>query len=137
MQLTFTIDTLEQACKQIWEAGKAYKTWAFYGDMGAGKTTFIHKLCEILGVTSTISSPTYPIINEYESRVAGVIYHMDWYRIKSEQEAIEAGIEDCMYSGNYCFIEWPQKAETLLPEKIFKLTLSLIDFNTRKIEIEA
>ena len=137
MQLTFTIDTLEETCKQIWEAGKKFKTWVFYGDMGVGKTTFIHKLCETLGVTSTVSSPTYGIINEYESRVAGVIYHMDWYRIKSEQEAIEAGIEDSIYSGNYCFIEWPQKAETLLPEKIFKLTLSLIDFETRKIVTNA
>ena len=136
MQLKFTIDTLEQTCHHVWEAGKTYKIWLFYGDMGAGKTTFIHKLCETLGVTSTVSSPTYAIINEYESPVAGVIYHMDWYRIKSEHEAIEAGIEDCIYSDNYCFIEWPQKAETLLPEKIFKLTLSLIDFKTRKIIFE-
>lgn len=137
MQFTFTIDTLQQVAEQVWQAGKSFKVWAFYGEMGTGKTTFIHKLSETLGVTASISSPTYAIINEYESPVAGIIYHMDWYRIKSEQEAIEAGIEDCLYSNNYCFVEWPQKAESLLPDNIFKITISLVDTNTRSISIDA
>lgn len=133
MQLTFTIESIRQACSEVWNAGKAYKVWAFYGEMGTGKTTFVHHLCEMLGVTSAISSPTYSIINEYESIIAGTIYHMDWYRLKDEQEAIEAGVEDCLYSGNLCLIEWPQKAEALLPRNTLKLQLNLVEDDTRRI----
>ncbi|HEX8331575.1 MAG TPA: tRNA (adenosine(37)-N6)-threonylcarbamoyltransferase complex ATPase subunit type 1 TsaE [Segetibacter sp.] len=136
MQITFTIETIKEACKQVWEAGKAYEVWAFYGDMGSGKTTFIHHLCETLGVTSAISSPTYAIINEYESTTTGTIYHMDWYRLKDENEAIEAGVEDCLYSNNLCLVEWAQKAESLLPEKSFQLKIELVDFATRRISFD-
>lgn len=133
MHLTFTIDTIKEVCSKVLDHGKAHKVWAFYGDMGAGKTTFIHQLCESLGVTSSISSPTYAIINEYESSSGEIIYHMDWYRLKNEQEAVEAGVEDCLYSGRQCFVEWPEKAEAILPADHFKLLLETIDFNKRKI----
>ena len=132
MNLIFTIDSINDACKKVFDAGKGYKVWAFYGDMGAGKTTFIYHLCNILGVTSTISSPTYSIINEY-SCGDKIIYHMDWYRLKDEREAIETGIEDHLYSGRLCLVEWPQKAEALLPEDHFKIILESIDFDKRKI----
>jgi tRNA threonylcarbamoyladenosine biosynthesis protein TsaE len=133
MKITFVLENMRHVCDLLWDAGKAYKVWAFYGEMGSGKTTLIHHLCETLGVTSSISSPTYAIINEYESDAAGIIYHMDWYRLKSEQEAIEAGIEECIYSGNLCLVEWPEKAETLLPEQCFKLRIDLVDSVTREI----
>jgi tRNA threonylcarbamoyladenosine biosynthesis protein TsaE len=133
MKVSFTINNISKACKAVWDAGKSKKVWAFYGEMGAGKTTFIHHLCELIGVTSTISSPTYALINEYECKDATIIYHMDWYRLKSEQEAIEAGIEDCLYSGNFCLVEWPQKAEGLLPDDVFKITIKLTDSETREI----
>jgi tRNA threonylcarbamoyladenosine biosynthesis protein TsaE len=136
MQITFTIDTIKQACKQVWEAGSQYKVWTFYGEMGSGKTTFIHHLCEVLGVSSSISSPTYSIINEYESSVAGTIYHMDWYRLKDTNEAIEAGVEDCLYSNNVCLVEWPQKAESLLPEQCSRVKIEVVDFATRRISFD-
>ena len=137
MEISFTIDTIKEACTTIWNDGKAFKVWAFYGDMGSGKTTFIHHLCETLEVKSAISSPTYSIINEYESAEAGTIYHMDWYRLKSEQEALEAGVEECLFSGNLCLVEWPQKAEPLLPEHIFKINIEVIDDKTRKISTQS
>jgi tRNA threonylcarbamoyladenosine biosynthesis protein TsaE len=136
MQITFTTETIKEACTQVWEAGKAHNVWAFYGDMGSGKTTFIHHLCHVLGVTSAISSPTYAIINEYESTTAGTIYHMDWYRLKDENEAIEAGVEDCLYSNSLCLVEWAQKAESLLPQKSLRLKIELVDFATRRISFD-
>ena len=135
MQLTFTIDTIKDTCIKVLDSGKADNIWAFYGDMGVGKTTFIHYLCDLLGVTSPISSPTYSIINEYKIKEEEILYHMDWYRLKDEREAVEAGVEECLYSGHLCFIEWPQKAAVLLPENYFRLTLQTIDFDTRKITV--
>ena len=79
---------------------------AFHGEMGAGKTTFIHALCEAMGVKEAISSPTFSIINEYSTTAGQTIYHLDLYRIKDENEAINAGVEDCLYSGNTCLVEW-------------------------------
>jgi len=133
MQFTFTIDSIKQTCKQVWEVGKTHKVWAFYGEMGAGKTTFIHNLCEYLDVTSAISSPTYAIINEYESSKAGVIYHMDWYRLKDEEEALQAGVEDCLLSGHFCLIEWPERAADLLPDDCWRLWITLENEQTRRI----
>jgi tRNA threonylcarbamoyladenosine biosynthesis protein TsaE len=100
--------------------------------MGAGKTTFIHALCENLGVTSAIGSPTYSIINEYLA-VNGTIFHMDWYRMKDEEEALEAGVEDALFSGNFCLVEWPERASQLLPEDTHHITIKVIDEKTRQI----
>ncbi len=104
--------------------------------MGAGKTTFIHSLCTALQVTEAVSSPTFAIINEYYSPVAGIIYHMDWYRLKDEEEALQAGVEDCLYSGNYCFIEWPEKAEGILPADALQIHIEAIDEQTRRLMVE-
>lgn len=133
MQITFTLETISRACEQVWAAGQSYNVWAFYGEMGAGKTTFIHNLCEFLGTTSTVSSPTYSIINEYESAKAGVIYHMDWYRLNTEVEAIEAGVEECLYSKNLCLVEWPEKAKALLPDRVFNVVIKLINGDERVV----
>jgi tRNA threonylcarbamoyladenosine biosynthesis protein TsaE len=130
---TYNIREIDKTALSVWEAGKDYKAWAFYAPMGAGKTTLIHAICELLDVTEAVSSPTFALINEYSSPDAGTIFHMDWYRLKDEQEAIHAGMEDAILSNNYCFIEWPEKAEALLPDKVFRINIELVDENTRKI----
>lgn len=133
MELTFSMADIKETAEKLFEAAKDKKVWAFHGQMGAGKTTFIHYLCEYLGVTSAISSPTYSIINEYESAIAGKIYHMDWYRMKDEEEAIQAGVEDCLYSGNLCLIEWPERAEGLLPLDAIHIEIEILNEMKRRV----
>jgi len=133
MEVVFTIDFIKQAAKELWQQNQSKKVWAFHGEMGAGKTTFIHALCEVLEVKDIISSPTFAIINEYKSLISGTIYHMDWYRLKDEEEAIQAGIEDSLLSGNLCLVEWPDKAAGLLPDDTLHLHIETLDANTRKI----
>ena len=100
----------------MWDAGGEKKVWAFHANMGAGKTTLIHAVCDLLQVEDAVGSPTFAIINEYKSATAGVVFHMDWYRIKNTEEAINAGMEDCLLNADaYSFIEWPEKAKQLLP----------------------
>ena len=134
MYLTYVLDEIKKAAQEVFEGAKDKKVWAIRGEMGAGKTTFIHALCENLGVNSAISSPTYAIINEYESN-AGIIYHMDWYRLKDEEEALQAGVEDFILSGNLCLIEWPERAISLLPNNCFHVNINVLDEQTRKITI--
>lgn len=110
------------------------RIFLLYGPMGAGKTTFIKYLCEQLGVKDSTSSPTFSIVNEYDSD-SGPIYHFDFYRIKDEQEAFDFGYEEYFYSGAYCFIEWPEKIPNLLPEEAKEIHISIIDAATRKISI--
>jgi len=133
MNTVFTIEQIHETTKALWNEGRLHKVWAFNGNMGAGKTTFIHTLCEVLQVTGAVSSPTFAIINEYASPVAGAIYHMDWYRLKDEDEAIQAGVEDCLYSGNLCLVEWPEKAVGLLPADTLNIFIEAIDERTRSI----
>ena len=105
---------LPTAAAQLLEAAGSSRIFLFYGGMGVGKTTFINAICQKLGITDTTSSPTFAIVNEYASP-AGAVYHFDFYRIKSEQEAFDLGYEEYFYSGNYCFIEWPERIANLLP----------------------
>ena len=91
------------------------KIWLFYGDMGSGKTTLIKQIIKQLGVDDVVSSPTFSLVNEYSSRKGDTLYHFDFYRIKNEIEALDIGIDDYFYADNYCFIEWPEKIENLLP----------------------
>jgi tRNA threonylcarbamoyladenosine biosynthesis protein TsaE len=135
MTLSFTLPQLRETVEQVFDYAKDKKVWAIHGEMGVGKTTFIHALCEYLGVSSAIGSPTYSIINEYKSQKAGEIYHMDWYRLKNEEEALEAGIEECLFSGNLCLVEWPEKASALLPEDCLHISLVILDEETRQISI--
>ena len=133
--MEFTLNDIKAAAKDVWAAGKNRKVWAFYGEMGAGKTTFIHALCEMLGVTSAIGSPTYSIINEYKSNELGTIYHIDLYRLKDEEEALQAGVEDALYSGNLCLVEWPARAAGLLPDNTLHIELKVLSDDRRLIEI--
>jgi tRNA threonylcarbamoyladenosine biosynthesis protein TsaE len=113
-----TIDALPEAAKQIIATGYDYKIWTFYGEMGAGKTTFIKSICNELGVIESVSSPTFSLVNEYKTSNNGVIYHFDFYRIKSIEEVYDIGYEDYFYSGNLCLVEWPEKIEELLANEI-------------------
>ena len=133
MQIEFSLHGIRAAAHDLWQQGKAFSVWAFHGEMGSGKTTFIHALCEELGVTSAIGSPTYSIINEYKSSAAGTIFHMDWYRLKDEEEALQAGVEDALYSGNLCLVEWPDRAAGLLPENTLHIEITVLAADTRLI----
>lgn len=110
--------------------------FAFFGEMGAGKTTFIKALCKILGVAETITSPTFSIINEYSKEDGDPIYHFDFYRIKNIEEAYDFGYEDYFYSGHLCFIEWPELVEPLLPEGVVKVQIEIMDNEQRAIIID-
>ena len=103
---------------EILKRTEPHRVFAFEGQMGAGKTTFIKKLCEEMGTTDVVNSPTFAIVNVYdvEQPYKGEVYHFDCYRLKDIREAMDFGAEEYLYSGNYCFIEWPEKIEALLPE---------------------
>ena len=111
-----SLDNIHEAARQFIAAMEDNTVFAFYGKMGAGKTTFIKAVCEELGVTDVINSPTFAIVNEYRSDTTGeLIYHFDFYRIKKLDEVYDMGYEDYFYSGALCFIEWPELIEELLP----------------------
>lgn len=126
-------DIYEKA-RQFWQAVNDGKIIAFHGEMGSGKTTFIHALCEVKHVSSSFSSPTFSIINEYLFP-GGAIFHIDLYRLKDEDEAIRAGVEDCFYSGNICLVEWPEKAPGIFPENTLHIYVDFIDSRTRRLRL--
>jgi tRNA threonylcarbamoyladenosine biosynthesis protein TsaE len=127
---------LEEAAKTLLAAYKEHKIFVFYGDMAAGKTTFIKAICAELGVSDTVSSPTFSIVNEYEAN-GEKIYHFDFYRIKTIQEAFDIGYEEYFYSGDICLIEWPEKIQELLPEHYVRVDITTIDLNKRMLSISA
>jgi tRNA threonylcarbamoyladenosine biosynthesis protein TsaE len=124
---------LEEAAIKIFEIAGQEKVFLFYGEMGAGKTTLINKICTYLGTKDHTSSPTFSIVNEYLIP-NGSIFHFDFYRLKNQSEAFDLGYEDYFYSGNYCMVEWPQKIADLLPEKYLKIEIEAVDENKRIIE---
>lgn len=139
MTLTVSIDELNHFARQFWDFVKDAKLFAFHGEMGAGKTTLITTLCKQKGVKEIISSPTFSIINEYvfrENTEERKIYHLDLYRLNSLEEIIQAGVEDCVYSGDICFVEWPEKAPELLGENTVHVYITIIDASKRQVRIE-
>ncbi len=110
------------------------KILLFYGEMGAGKTTFIKAFCAALGVEDTVSSPTFSIVNEYHYP-QGIIYHFDFYRLKNQTEALDLGVEEYLDSGEYCLIEWPEKIPDLLPENYLKINIEVQPDQQRKLTI--
>ena len=119
-----SLEEINVAARQFVEAMGDNTVFAFYGKMGAGKTTFIKEVCTLLGVTDNITSPTFAIVNEYRSDIAGeLIYHFDFYRIKKLEEVYDLGYEDYFYSGALCFIEWPELIEEPLPGNTVKVTI--------------
>ena len=115
MEIVFSLDELDRVARKI-IAQNPNKVILFNGEMGVGKTTLIKKLCSLLGVEGATSSPTFSLVNEYQTTENQIVYHFDCYRLKSEIEALDMGIDEYLYSGNWCFIEWSEKIETLLPE---------------------
>ena len=133
-----SLDNIREAAKQFIAAMEDNTVFAFYGKMGAGKTTFIKAICEELGVTDVINSPTFAIVNEYRSDETGeLIYHFDFYRIKKLDEVYDMGYEDYFYSGALCFIEWPELVEEVLPGDAVKVTIEEIEDGTRSVRLES
>jgi tRNA threonylcarbamoyladenosine biosynthesis protein TsaE len=128
-----SVKTLATAARQLIDEFPGRKVFAFYGKMGAGKTTFIQAICHVLGTDDTVTSPTFALINEYKTEPGDSIYHFDFYRIKDMEEAFDLGYEDYFFSGSWCLIEWPEKIEPLLPEGYVKVTITVEDDETRKI----
>lgn len=131
-----SLASIHQTAKEFIAAMGEKKVFLFYGSMGAGKTTFIRAICEELGVKESINSPTFAIINEYKSGVGEPIFHFDFYRINKEEEAFDFGYEDYFYSGNLCFVEWPEKIENLLPEDAVKVTIQELPDGSREVMLE-
>lgn len=126
---------INEAAKTFVENMGDGKVFAFYGKMGAGKTTFVKAVCECLGVDDVITSPTFAIVNEYTSATTGdAIYHFDFYRIKKLEEVYDMGYEDYFYSGSLCFLEWPELIEDLLPEGATKVTIEETEDGSRVVK---
>jgi tRNA threonylcarbamoyladenosine biosynthesis protein TsaE len=138
MQWTFSIENIHDVAKQFWSRFEKARVFAFHGEMGAGKTTFIHALCDIKNVEDVVGSPTFSIINEYmfhDKDGTGKIFHIDLYRMKDEEEAIRAGVEDCLCSDDICMVEWPDKALALFPPGTIHVSIKALTDNTRQVQI--
>ncbi|HEY4205457.1 MAG TPA: tRNA (adenosine(37)-N6)-threonylcarbamoyltransferase complex ATPase subunit type 1 TsaE [Puia sp.] len=133
MEICFSLQDILPAAEKFWQEWPSQKVFAFHGSMGAGKTTFIHALCSLKGVTDTVGSPTFSIINEYRYP-GGKIFHIDLYRLRDEEEALRAGVEDVLYSGQICLVEWPERAAAIFPPEAVDINIEAIDPHTRKIQ---
>lgn len=134
MEIVFTIEQLESVANKI-IAQQPPKVVIFHGEMGVGKTTLIKQLCKSLGVISTTSSPTFSLVNEYETIENQIVYHFDFYRLKNEMEALDMGADDYFYSGNWCFIEWAEKIPKLIPESHAIITIEVNDDGKRHLTL--
>lgn len=128
------LSELGKAAKQLIGLGANTAVWLFKGDMGVGKTTLIKELCSQLGVGSPVQSPTFSIVNEYDAGENGLIYHFDFYRVKNEAEAYDIGTEEYLHSGERCFIEWPDKIESLWPDNRLHVTMTREESGERIIQ---
>ena len=132
-----SLEHIHEAAREFIAAMGDNTVFALYGKMGAGKTTFIKALCQELGVEDVVTSPTFAVINEYRSDIAGeLIYHFDFYRIKKLEEVYDMGYEDYFYSGALCFIEWLELVEELLPGNTIKVTIEELEDGSRKLTME-
>lgn len=129
------MDRLDSTAVKLLKSYPEKRLIAFFGEMGAGKTTFIKAICKALGVNENMSSPTFALVNEYEDKKGDPVYHFDFYRIENEQEAVDIGVREYFSSGHYCFIEWPEKILHLLPEDTLRVYIR-IQNETRIIETE-
>lgn len=139
MMFHVSITGLDAFAARFWSSVNGAKVFAFHGEMGAGKTTIITALCQFKAVKEPVSSPTFSIINEYSFEEAGEIkkiFHLDLYRLNSLEEIIQAGVEDCIYSGEICFVEWPEKAPELLDDKTMHVNIQTLDEYNRSVELK-
>ena len=135
---TLTIETLDgihETARQFIDHLGEHTVFALNGKMGAGKTTFIKAICEVMGVKETVNSPTFSIVNEYEAADGRIIYHFDCYRINKVQEALDLGAEEYLYSGNLCFIEWSENIAPLLPDSLVNVDIEETENGKREITI--
>lgn len=128
-----SIEELQNVAEKLIRQFSEARVFAFYGKMGAGKTTFIQAICNALGSGDIVTSPTFALINEYNTRDFSSIFHFDFYRINDLEEAFDLGYEDYVYSGDYCLIEWPEMIESLLPERYVEVQIEVPDENSRII----
>lgn len=131
-----TIKSLSGIARELIEKFPEQRVFAFYGKMGAGKTTFIQAVCKELGSTDNVISPTFALINEYKTETMHSIFHFDFYRIEDMEEAFDLGYEDYFYSGEYCLIEWPEKIEPLLPDDFVEVKIEVQNNGERLISAQ-
>jgi tRNA threonylcarbamoyladenosine biosynthesis protein TsaE len=139
MELDFTRENIRQAATAFWKVAGDTSVIAVHGEMGAGKTTFIHALCDSKGIKDPVTSPTFSIINEYDYVENGKqkkIFHLDLYRLKDEEEAMLAGVEDCLYGGDVCFVEWPEKAPGIFPENTLHAYITIVNSASRRLRVD-
>lgn len=138
MKWEFDLAHIKEIATMFWKTAGNHTVFAFHGNMGAGKTTFIHALCDVKNVKDVVSSPTFSIVNEYYYQENGEqkkIFHIDLYRLRDEEEALQAGVEDHIYSDHICLVEWPEKAQGLFPEDTVHVKIGVIGENRRFLEI--
>ena len=134
MNVIFSLDQLEEVAQKI-IAENPNKVILFHGEMGVGKTTLIKQLCKILGVIGATSSPTFSLVNEYQTTDNQIVYHFDFYRLNEEVEALDMGVDDYLYSGNWCFIEWAEKIPNLIPDAHSVITITLLPDGKRSLQL--
>ncbi len=132
-----SIDKIDDVAEDFIKLFNQPAVFCFYGSMGAGKTTFIQALCEKLKVIDVVNSPSFAIVNEYNTEGGDSIYHFDFYRLKGEEEAFDLGYEDYFYSDSYCFVEWPEKIESLLPKNRYDVSITVMEDQTREVVVES
>lgn len=135
MNKNYSLENLSEVATELISSAKN-KTLLFYGQMGVGKTTLIKEICKQLGVLDTISSPTFSLVNEYETSKIEKVYHFDFYRIEQEEEALDIGIEEYFDNNDWCLIEWPENIENLLPLDAVEIHLSILEDQNRNIQIK-
>lgn len=133
MEIYFNFNEIEKTAQKFLEATGSYNLFAFSGELGAGKTSFITAICKVLGVSETVTSPTYSIIQEYKTRDNSTVFHIDLYRIKSKEEALDAGVEECLVSNEICMVEWPERAPEIFPEKTVFCRIEILSDTKRKL----
>lgn len=139
MELIYSLETIAEIATRFWKLNEGVAVFAFHGEMGAGKTTLIHALCAAKGVTDVVGSPTFAIINEYGFKEDGKerkIFHIDLYRLRDEEEAIRAGVEDCLYSDHISLVEWPERAPGIFPENTVHIYINVVNSGTRRLRID-
>lgn len=134
MNIVFSLNQIQEVAAQI-IAQNPKKIILFNGEMGVGKTTLIKQLCKTLGVKDATSSPTFSLVNEYYTSNNEIVYHFDFYRINKESEALDMGIDDYLYSGNWCFIEWSEKVVSLIPDEHSVITIGLLENGKRNLKL--